>query len=197
MGPPLLGRLGLLGAAAIGVIVGHCLVYFLAVGDGPSRRALLTETGHGHWNLAIGTAVVLAFWTVGAMVLRCLRPGSRGSPKPAPMRPLPLVLRLMPLQAALFVAMEAVERLVVGASIEGMLDHGLLSIGLLLQGVTALAVALVLCLLARAVQALVAALRSPLPTTEAATISPPIGPAARPVAVLAGGIGVRGPPSLR
>ena len=193
MGPPLLGRLGLLGTAAIGVIVGHCLVYFISVGDGPSRHALLAETGHGYWNLAIGTAVVLAFWTVGTMVLRYLH---LGSGKPAPMRPLPLVLRLIPLQAALFVAMEAIERLAVGAPVEGMLEHGLLSVGLLLQALTALVVALVLCLLARAVRALVAALRSRLPTTVAATIRPPIGRTARPVAVLAGGIGVRGPPSL-
>lgn len=193
MAPPILGRLGLLGTAAIGVIVGHFLVYLLSVADGPSRDALLAETGHGYWNLAIGTAVVLAFWTVGALVLHYVRPGPA---KPAPIRPLPLILRLMPLQAALFVAMESIERVAAGASVEGMLEHGVLSIGLLLQAVTALVVALVLCLLARAVRALVAALRSPVPTIEAARNAPPIGRSARPVAVLAGGIGVRGPPSL-
>lgn len=190
----ILGRLGLLGAAAVGVIVGHCLTYFVAVWDSASRHAIMAKTGHGHWDLALGTAIVLGFWLAGAVVLRHLRPGPG---RAAPTGLWPLTFRLAALQVALFTGLELVERLIVAVPMSESLFHEVLSLGAAVQTAVALAIALILRLLVRAAKVLAEVLlRGSLPEPEPRVTRPAFLDPLRPVAVLAGGAGVRGPPSL-
>jgi hypothetical protein len=189
-----LGRLGILGAAAVGVIVGHCLTYVLAVWDRESRHAVMMETGHGYWDMALGTAIVLGIWLAGAVIFRHLRPGAAPS---APVEIRPLAIRLAALQVGLFTAVEVGERLVASVPLEASLLQELLSFGAAVQAFVALAIALLLRLLVRAAEVLAAVLRPPLPASSAPPRRPPLRHRPRRVAVLAGGGGVRGPPALR
>jgi hypothetical protein len=190
----ILGRLGLLGAAAVGAIVGHGVTYILAVWDEGSRHALLAETGHGYWDLALGTAIVLGLWLTGAVVLRHFHPGPRAVTSTGLW---PLTLRLAGLQVVLFAALEVGERLVGAVPMSESLFHEVMSLGVAVQAVVALVIALLLRLLVRAAEVLAEVLLGSRPPVAASPVPrrsfhDPL----RPVTVLAGGTGVRGPPSL-
>lgn len=191
---PVPGRLSLFSMALPGVVAGHALVYFLALGGGHAQEAILEETGHGYWPGAVAAAVVLGLWSAVALFARhflCRRAGVG----PAGQRMLPLLLRLILLQTAMFISLEVGERMAAGSSLEHLFHQHVLTLGVLVQFVVALAVALILRLLARTAELLVTILRRRrLPFAAVVGIRP------HPVSIhraflLEGAWGVRGPPT--
>ncbi len=113
--------------AAGGVLVGHGLAYALVQPDVHARAGLLASTGHAYLHLLDAPALVLmvvAFAAaVGTGLGRRARPATGGA----------FFRRLAGLQVATFVAMEVAERLASGASLTGLLDGGLLPVGIAVQ----------------------------------------------------------------
>ncbi|MGH2683618.1 MAG: hypothetical protein ACRDIX_10335 [Actinomycetota bacterium] len=192
--PRLVGRLGLLAAAASGVVAGHLLTYVIAVADHGVRDALLRDTGHLYWGIALAAGLALGLWTTAALVARNLHGGLRGK-SPISDRLRPLVGKIAFLQVGIFLALELNERLVSGAPLHGLLEHNLLTIGLIVQILVAVGVAAVLRILARAAYAIGRALHgSTTHNDQILRLTPRAQTYVRPVLV-AGSSGVRSPPS--
>ncbi|MGH2771375.1 MAG: hypothetical protein ACRDJF_12775, partial [Actinomycetota bacterium] len=120
----------ILGAAAAGLVAGHFVDYRLAVPHPGYRRALLEATGHGYLPdatlAAIGLGIVAA---LGIFILGWRRGLGRER------RALPLeasMLGLAAAQAAGFVFLETLERLVSGAPFDSVIGPPLGG-GILLQ----------------------------------------------------------------
>jgi hypothetical protein len=162
MGPPirLRTRLWLGGLAAGGVALAHVLAFVLAAPDPIRREQLLEATGHGAWPLLVTIAtgaLVAALAGFAAGRLRDNRPTS------------PAVLyratvgRLMLLQMAGFLVLEAFERLGTGrglAGVAGLPGEPVILIGLAAQVLVALAGAILVVLLARLLDQLILILRT-------------------------------------
>ena len=154
-GQRLLGRLGVLGTAVAGVVIGHVLTYLALFADGSSRHEVLARTGHGYWELALVLAAMLSALSVATTVLRHFRGGLRSTPT-AGLTFGRFVVRLLPLQVVLFLALEAGERLAMGGLHLSL--HRLAFMGSLLQVLAGLGLALALRALARLARAAGAAL---------------------------------------
>lgn len=190
--PRLLDRLGLLGAAAVGVVIGHAATYALAFRDPASRHALLEATGHSYWAGAVLGAGVLGAAIVAAVAIRHFRAGA-GRASTSEMSLLPFVARLATLQVVLFLALEIAERAFVGGIHTASLPAELLSLGAALQVLVALGVALLLRALSRVAELVgraVARLDASAPSRPEVPAPSPL----RPVSLLSGAWGVRGPP---
>lgn len=187
----LLGRLGTTAAAAAGVVVGHLTTYVLAVGDEGLRHSLLSRTGHGYLATAVAGAVVIGLAVAAAVVFRHLRPAS-GHGRDEPL--LHLILRLGALQALIFAALEVTERLVSGASLSTLVDEHLLALGLPVQLIVALLVALGLRALAAAAQVVARAIRNVTLRPSARAWPLPASPSIPGLPPLSGAWGARGPP---
>ena len=180
--------------AVAGVVLGHWLTYVFAVPDPLVRAEILAASGHSYWLLAIKSAVVLGFVSLGTVFVRHLGAAERGEPTGAD-RFVALAARLSFVQLGAFIAMEMTERLAVGAPVAAMFGHHLFVLGLAVQVVVACAGALVLLLFGR-VAAGICQSTSTHPLPQPAVLARwPTLPTARPVEVLAGAGGVRGPPS--
>lgn len=188
----LVDRMGWAGSALAGAVVGHFLTYLVAFVTPHSRQAALDESGHSYWSLAIATAVAVGVWSAAVLVLRRFRDGDR---EPLPDRGLVRsARRLAILQVTLFVCLEVGERLAAGAPLRGLIGHDLLPLGLVLQVLVALGLALMLRALATVVEIVARALEAPRPRPLRAWPLPT--PALQPSPLLlAGGWGTRGPPS--
>jgi hypothetical protein len=150
----------LLAASAAGFVAGHAITYSLAVPDHHQHEAVLQETGHSYWPAALTVGLLGFAWAAAAVVNRRLR-GRRSSP---PARGWSWITpRVVVLQVALFVAVEIIERLAAGEPVSSLFDHHLLSLGLIVQVVVAVAVATVLYLLDRAAAGLARLLAGPAP----------------------------------
>jgi hypothetical protein len=187
----------LAGTAAAGVLVGHWLAYAAALPRGPIQIDTLAATGHGYWALAVKLAVVLLVAAIGAVVVQRLG-DPPGADAPRPLRFSWAAIRLGSLQLVVFLAMESVERLAVGAPVGSLFAHHVLLLGVAAQVVVAFAAALLLVLLDRGARALVATLRGT--RAGAATparhwVPPRLSLLHRP-AVLAGAAGLRSPPRV-
>jgi hypothetical protein len=187
----LLGRLGTAAAALVGVVIGHLTTYVLAVGDEGLRHALLERTGHGYLGTAVALALVLGAATAVSAVRRRLRPGTQAGIEEPVLR---FIVRLGLLQALLFAALELTERLLSGAPLSTLLDYHLLALGLPVQLVVALAVAVGLRALAAAAEIVARAIRRPALRTLARAWPLPAAPAIHPLPALSGAWGARGPP---
>ena len=187
----LLGRLGTVAATLVGVVIGHLATYVLAVGDEGLRHALLDRTGHGYLATAVAGALVLGAATAANAVIRRLRPVT--DPDSGETL-LGFIFRLGLLQALLFAALEVTERLVSGAALSTLLDYHLLALGLPVQLVVALAVAVGLRALAAAAAVVARVMRRPAIRSTATAWPMPASPSVPGLAPLAGAWGVRGPP---
>jgi hypothetical protein len=188
-------RPGVLGTAVAGVVAGHLLTYLLAFAGDRLRHAVLTETGHRHWEALVPLAALVGVASAIGVVARNARSEAGGHPGEG--RFLPLALRLAAAQLSLFVALEVLERLVAGAPLSSLFGHGLLWLGLGVQAAVAVAAALVLRVLAGVAAAVARALREAVPRARSPV---PVPVAGRPVvrSVLMGGAwGLRGPPAAR
>jgi hypothetical protein len=139
--------------ALSGVAAGHSVAYYLAVPGAGPRRALLAQTGHSYWNVAVTVAVLLEVAGVFALAIRHFRAGRAGTSS----LQLPfgrLAGRLAAMQVAAFTALEMTERLRSGVPMGEMFHNHLLPIGVAIQLVVACAGALLLRWLARAATAI-------------------------------------------
>src|SRR6266571_883899 len=142
-------RLPLAPAAVAGAVLGHALIYLAAVPDAQARAALLAQSGHGYWPVAIAVATVLGAVAAAGTVSRHLLAGLRRAPRPAATDGLGATARrLALLQTGIFVVQEAAERVAAGAPLPGLLQHHeLLLSGVAVQVLVALGMAAVLGLL--------------------------------------------------
>ena len=185
--------LPLAGIAAAGVVLGHWLTYVFAVPDPQIRTEILAASGHSYWLLAVKAAVVLGFVSLGTVFVRHLGAATRGETTVAD-RVIALAARLSFVQLAAFTAMEVVERIAAGAPVAGMLGHHLFVLGLSVQIVVAFAGAFVLLWFGRAAARICQAITECSPSRPAVLPAWPSLSLARPVPVLSGAGGVRGPP---
>lgn len=152
-------RLWLGGLAAAGVVVAHLVAFWLAAPDPVRREHLLETTGHGAWPIVVAL-------TLGALVA-CMAGFAAGRLREERRAP-PAVLvrgivtRLVILQVAGFVLLEAIERLAIGHDLTELLSEPVMAIGLVSQVVVALAGAILLALFAHLVDRL-AILLHPIP----------------------------------
>ncbi|MEX0988791.1 MAG: hypothetical protein WD206_00600 [Actinomycetota bacterium] len=178
--------------ATAGVLVGHHLTYLLAHPGADDRHAALARTGHDY--LPSAGKVVLALLLAGALTL-VLRVCARGPFRDrGPDTIASLVAALWVTQAIVFVSIEVLERLVVGAPLGELAGGSILSVGLLALVAPALLGALALRWFHRAVGVVLTAIarhrarpvvRSPLRPGFVVAPAPPL---------LSGAAGVRGPP---
>ena len=128
-------------AAVVGVVTAHVIDYALLYTN-PARRAeVLAATGHAYWTaavaLAVLTAALSAVWSAqrGASSERAsVRHGARRRPT----GPVVRLATLVPVQLALFTAVEVTERAAAHASVASFLHSSELRLGLVLQVALAL-----------------------------------------------------------
>jgi hypothetical protein len=178
--------------AVAGVLASHQVTYLLLHHDPHDRHAELMRTGHDYLPFAAKFAIVLAVAGIITLAVRAVRRPLT----PAAEDPVALAIRLWGIQAAVFVAVEVLERLTAGAP-TGDLLAGVLPVGIAALGVSAFVGAALLRKLHRSIGAIATAiLRRRRPATDRLPTGRP-APVARPlVTTLAGAAGTRGPPTL-
>ena len=159
-GPRLLGRLGLLGTAVTGVVIGHALAYGAFMANPSARSELLADTGHGYWQGAVAAATILGVVSVLWLAIQEAR-GGAGSRAAKRFSFRGFVVRLIPLQVGLFLLVEVSERVLAGRLHAAPLTHDLLSLGTVLQALVALALALLLRGVAHVARLVAASLTGP------------------------------------
>jgi hypothetical protein len=158
-----------LGIAAGGMVLGHVLAYLIAFPVGAARHRHLMEAGHDSFHTVVTVAGLLAGAAAAAVVVRGLRTGGRTSA--------PLARSLAALQVGGFLLLEVIER-------HGRIDLALadpgVRVGVLVQVVVALALALLLRAFVGVVRAVVSLLRRgarkrprPVPPPVVAVLRPP------------------------
>jgi hypothetical protein len=181
-----------LSVAVGGVLAGHWLTYRLVAPSGHARASLLEGSGHGYLGYANDLALVLALTAMAGIFLGRLT--HRGG---AELGRRPLSIRLVSFQVAVFAAMEILERLTAGSSLTELLHHGVLPLGVGIQALVALGVALLIRALLRAADA-AAALLGRRGQDRCGAVAPVPGAADHIVVrrVASSAVGLRGPPSL-
>jgi hypothetical protein len=146
--------------AAAGLVGAHVLAYRLALPDALVRSAVLRTTGHGYLGPALVIATVaFVFGLIGSAAVGFSRGHRGGHPMPGWRY---VAVRIAATQAGGFVLLEAAERIVAGRRPVAF-DVALVSIGIVVQIVLALAAATLLVVVGRAAGALGRALHAPLP----------------------------------
>jgi len=167
-----IGRgVALIATAAAGLLAAHEFDYRLVVPDPTHRHDLLLRTGHGYLARALIIGAAVAVLAGLAAVVTGYRRGEGTAPFGLTFARLALV------QSGGFVALEAVERLVVGAPPDDRLPL-VTAVGVVVQIVVAWLGARLLAAL-RATGALVARLRTARPAARAVATSWAIPPGAR------------------
>lgn len=138
--------------ALSGVAAGHTVAYELAVPNGGRRAALLAQTGHSYWNIAVTVAVFLELSGILALAIRHFRAGLAGTSFPQ-LGFAHLAGRLAAMQVAAFSALEVGERLRSGIPVGEMFHNHLFPVGVILQILVACAGAVLLRWLGRAAEA--------------------------------------------
>jgi hypothetical protein len=99
------GRLLVPAVAIAGVVVGHLITYAVLVPGPSDRAAVLRDTGHAYFPLALQAALLVGAVSLGSWFLRALTVRDR-----SPVTTSTLFGRLARLQVAGFAAMEILER---------------------------------------------------------------------------------------
>ena len=153
--------------ALSGVAAGHAVAYYLAVPGAAQRNALLAQSGHSYWNIAVTVAVLLELAGVFTVAVRHFRAGRAGTSS-LRLRFPQLAWRMAAMQVGAFGVLEVAERARSGVPVAEMFHNHLFPIGVVIQLLVACAGALLLSWLARAVEAIGSLFRH-RPATEQAT----------------------------
>jgi hypothetical protein len=141
------------GLASFGIVAAHCLAYLLMVPDPEDRALFMDATGHHFWGLVCALGLGAGVAGMSGVLVRFFDPSTTGHPKvnlfgfAAP--------RLMALQVGGFALLETTERIVLENGAHATVEPVVL-VGLALQATVALVSALILCLLTKTLQALLA-----------------------------------------
>lgn len=178
------------------VAAGHSVAYYLAVPTDGQRTALLAQTGHSYWKVALTVAVLLELAGVLALAVRHFRAGRAGTPS-LHLTFGQLAGRLAAIQVAAFTALEVTERLRSGIPVGEMFHRHLFLLGVAIQVLVAFAGALLLRWLATAAEA-IGSMFAPRPVKRRTTVALP---AAKPLDIpgyspLCDGLRGRAPPVL-
>ena len=188
-------RAWLIGIACAGIALSHEFGYQVENPGMAQKVHVLEETGHSYLPVFVTLALVaLVLGIVGFLAHRIVGRTSATAPKEVFLH---TAIRLMGLQAAGFLLLEVGERFLSGGGIS-LADSPVLP-ALMVHVVLAVLGALLLSLLARAVDAVMDALErfvsdDRIETITTWTISSIVVPAPL---LLSGGLGLRGPPSTR
>lgn len=197
-GPRSFPALWLGGLAAAGTVAGHHLAYGIASSDALHKERLLAATGHRYFGWCVAVALGLVMAALVSFFRSRFRSSGNGE-RPARLG-LRLAPRLVPVQIAVCLALEAAERaLVTGAGPGALLGEPQVQIAVVIQGAVALCAAAVLALLASVVDRAARRTTRPRParTRSVPAILPRVQVASVPaIAVRAGTISFRGPPSI-
>jgi hypothetical protein len=150
-GRPSVPALPVAALAAAAVVLGHKVVYALAIPAVAERSELLSRTGHGYLPGATRLLVMAALTGLGSLFLRAVGRRDTGAPDRVSM-----FARLAILQVSIFAVMEIVERLAAGTPIAGIVDHGLFVLGIAAQLLLAFAGAALLRLIHRRAESVTA-----------------------------------------
>ncbi len=150
-----------LGLAFGGVLLGHTVAYRLLVPDAHSRALELAASGHGYLSGANALGLVAAIIVLAALFLG-------GVMRMHDAVPQHLAARLIAFQVAAFLAMEVLERLASGGGTQHL--SSVLLVGLPVQALIAVLVALVARLLLR-VAAAIADRLAPTPGWAATAVA--------------------------
>ena len=186
------GAFRLAGTAAAGVLAGHFLGYRIVFPGSPQRHAILIETGHGYFPMALRFGAMIAVIAGAATLARGYARAKAGG-RAAPERRV-TTAKLALIQIGAFVGLEFMERLVSGVPFHHFLLPVLLA-GALAQVTIAAVGAALIGALYRAGEA-IGRLFAP---DDAAAVSPiwsPVRPSGRPSPSLDAPQPIRGPPSL-
>lgn len=150
-----------LGLAFGGVLLGHTVAYRLLIPDAHTRALELAASGHGYLSGANAIGLVGAIIALAALFLG-------GVMRTQDAVPQHLAARLVAFQMAAFLAMEVLERLASGGGTQHLAS--ILVIGLPVQAMIAVLVALVARLLLQ-VAAAIADRLAPAPTWASTTVT--------------------------
>jgi len=176
------------GVAGAGLLLGHWLAYALGVPH--TRDELLRATGHGYLPYATQVAMLAAAAGLAALFLARLTLRGGGSSFAHD------VAVLAGVQCGAFLAMEAGERLLAGASLHDLAHGPLLAIGLGVQLATALAGAALVRLTERTADLAEDLLTSTAPPVPALVRAVPTSSACFPPRQSVRSVASRAPPSL-
>jgi hypothetical protein len=177
------------GVAAAGTVLGHWLAYLIAIPASTTRARVLSESGHGYWLSAVQMALVFAAAGLALLAIRRLR--ARASEPSSTFA----FHRLVLYQASMFVAVEIVERLMVGEPVSQLFAHDVVFLGLLVQVVVAALGVRFLRWFERTVDRIADVFRRRAPRLSPVRTRPPTTHPTRLVPVLAGAAGLRSPPA--
>lgn len=177
------------GVAAAGTVLGHWVAYLIAIPASATRARVLAESGHGYWLWAVQVAMALAAAGLALLAIRRLR---ARAPQPSSTFGFH---RLVLYQASMFVAVEIVERLIVGEPVSQLFAHDVLFLGLLVQVVVAAVGARFLRWFERTIERIAEVFRLRAPRHPRLRIRPLATHPIRLVPVLAGAGGPRSPPA--
>ena len=186
------GALRLAGTAAVGVLAGHFLGYRIVFPGSPQRHAILIETGHGYFPMALRFGAMLAVIAGAATLARGYARAKAGG-YDAPEQHV-TTAKLALVQIGAFIGLEFMERLVSGVPFHHFLLPILVA-GALAQVAIAAVGAALIALLYRAGEAI----GREFGPDGAAGVSPMWCPAARsvrPSRSFDAPRPIRGPPSL-
>jgi hypothetical protein len=139
--------------ALSGVFAGHAVAYYLAVPGAGQRNALLAQSGHSYWSIAVTVTVLAELAGVLAVATRHFRAGRAGTSSLRMSFP-QLARRMAAMQVGAFGVLEVAERARSGVPIGEMFHNHLFPIGVVIQLLVACAGALLLSCLARAAEAI-------------------------------------------
>ena len=139
--------------ALSGVAAGHAVAYYLAVPGAGQRNALLAQSGHSYWSIAVTVAVLAELAGVLAFATRHFHAGRAGTSS-LRMSFSQLGWRMATMQVGAFGVLEVAERARSGVPIGEMFHNHLFPIGVVIQLLVACAGALLLSWLARAAEAI-------------------------------------------
>jgi hypothetical protein len=180
-----------LGVAGAGLVLGHWLAYAFASPHATAHDEMLAATGHGYLPYATKVATLAgATAIVGLFAARLAR--RQGTPRSFHSD----LAGLAALQSVAFVAMEAGERLLTGASLHDLTHTPLLAIGLTVQIGLSVAGTLTLRLTVRAAEAIEPLSRSDVPPIRSLITTLALRRLATPIRPLVLSTESRAPPLL-
>jgi hypothetical protein len=170
--------------AFAGTLAAHSIAYWLVAPNPHHHASLLLSTGHGYWRVVTPIAMGLAVAGIaGALISRSGGAARFGD----------VAGRAVAVQLVAFIVMETIERATVGESL-AVLEEPVVLVGLAVQTFIALAIAVLLLVLTRALETATGSRVLPLPPAIRSQPATPHTEPPTPLELRYGGALLRAPP---